>query len=161
LELLKINKMATKMKIVSKGKMKMGGAMKPKMMSGGAKPKAMYGTSMKPGMMQTGGASKSSPKPLKKATKKPSLLDDALTRAEASLIKFRETDVIGGQAGRDLSKANYKMRTPEDQKVLDKDLAIHKRMQAEKKAAKIKADKEKQKVKSMQNKKTGYKQRGF
>ena len=153
--------MATKMKIVSKGKMKMGGAKKPKMMSGGAKPKAMYGTSMKPGMMQTGGASKSSPKPLKKATKKPSLLDDALTRAEASLIKFRETDVIGGQAGRDLSKANYKMRTPEDQKVLDKDLAIHKRMQAEKKAAKIKADKEKQKVKSMQNKKTGYKQRGF
>jgi hypothetical protein len=52
--------MATKMKIVSKGKMKMGGAMKPKMMSGGAKPKAMYGATMKPDMMQTGGAKKKS-----------------------------------------------------------------------------------------------------
>lgn len=39
-------------------KMKMGGAKKPKMMSGGAKPKAMYGTSMKPGMMKKGGAKK-------------------------------------------------------------------------------------------------------
>jgi hypothetical protein len=52
--------MATKMKIVSKGKMKMGGAKKPKMMSGGAKPKAMYGATMKPDMMQTGGAKKKS-----------------------------------------------------------------------------------------------------
>lgn len=52
--------MATKMKMVSKGKMKMGGAIKPKMMSGGAKPKAMYGATMKPDMMQTGGAKKKS-----------------------------------------------------------------------------------------------------
>ena len=39
-------------------KMKMGGAKKPKMMSGGAKPKAMYGKTMKPGMMKKGGTKK-------------------------------------------------------------------------------------------------------
>jgi len=37
---------------------KEGGAIKPKMMNGGAKPKAMYGTTMKPTMMQKGGAKK-------------------------------------------------------------------------------------------------------
>lgn len=37
---------------------KNGGAIKPKMMKGGAKPKAMYGMSMKPGMMKKGGAKK-------------------------------------------------------------------------------------------------------
>jgi hypothetical protein len=40
-------------------KMKMGGAKKPKMMSGGAKPKAMYGTSMKSDMMKKGGVTAS------------------------------------------------------------------------------------------------------
>ena len=38
---------------------KSGGATKPKMMNGGAKPKAMYGASMKPGMMKKGGVKKS------------------------------------------------------------------------------------------------------
>lgn len=37
---------------------KYGGTAKPKMMKGGAKPKAMYGTAMKPGMMKKGGAKK-------------------------------------------------------------------------------------------------------
>jgi len=39
-------------------KSKKNSAKKPKMMSGGTKPKAMYGTSMKPGMMKKGGAKK-------------------------------------------------------------------------------------------------------
>jgi hypothetical protein len=47
-----------KVKNQNKEERKMGRAKKPKMMKGGAKPKAMYGASMKPGMMKMGGTKK-------------------------------------------------------------------------------------------------------